>query len=272
MLPFELLYRDFRTLESKEEEIVFAKNELRHIAYSSFKTYNKENHEFENISKLEHKAFLELLEIENLIIQKADKGNVIVIIDKNTYVSKMNNILSDESKFIKVEFGKRNKELDYLLDSQNEIVTFLKELRDSGVINNSVFDQLKPSGSQPGVLYGLCKVHKGVGKDDDTPPFRPILSAINTPSYKIAKFLVPVLSDLTKNNYVCKDSLEFAKNIREQNPSLFMASFDIDALFTNLPLDETIEISVKKRFGRKKKYNGFSRIQFKKLLSLAVKN
>ena len=272
MLPFELLYRDFRTVESKEQEIVFAKNELRDIAYSSFKTYNKENHEFENISKLEHKAFLELLEIENLIIQKADKGNVIVIIDKNTYVSKMNNILSDESKFVKVEFGKRNKELDYLLDSQHEIVTFLKELRDSGVINNYVFDQLKPSGSQPGVLYGLCKVHKGVGKDDDTPPFRPILSAINTPSYNIAKYLVPMLADLTKNNYVCKDSFEFAKNVREQNPNLFMASFDIDALFTNLPLDETIEICVKKRFGRKKKYSGFSRIQFKKLLSLAVKN
>ena len=63
-----------------------------------------------------------------------------------------------------------------------------------------------------------------------------------------------------------------AKNVREQNPELFMSSFDINSLFTNVPLDETIEISVKKLFGRKKKYKGFSKEQFKKLLSLAVKD
>ena len=39
MLPFELLYRDFYNLDKKEDELVFAKNELRHIAYSSFKAY-----------------------------------------------------------------------------------------------------------------------------------------------------------------------------------------------------------------------------------------
>ena len=118
----------------------------------------------------------------------------------------------------------------------------------------------------------MCKVHKGTKPGEKSPPFRPILSAINPPSYKIAKFLVPMLSDLTKNKYVSKDSFEFAKNIREQNQEFFMASFDIDSLFTNVPLVETIEISVKKLFGKKKKYKGFSRQQFKKLLSLAVQD
>ena len=51
MLPFELFYRDFRTLDEKKDEILFAKNELRHIAYSSFKTYNSKVHKSENISK-----------------------------------------------------------------------------------------------------------------------------------------------------------------------------------------------------------------------------
>ena len=51
-----------------------------------------------------------------------------------------------------------------------------------------------------------------------------------------------------------------------------MASFDIDSLFTNVPLDETIDICVKKLFGRKRKFEGFTKEQFKKLLSLAVKN
>ena len=87
-------------------------------------------------------------------------------------------------------------------------------------------------------------MHKGVSADGSPPPFRPILSAINTPSYKIAKFLTPLLSDLTKNDFVSKDSFDFAKNVRDQNPDFFMSSFDIDSLFTNVPLEETIDITV----------------------------
>ena len=81
-----------------------------------------------------------------------------------------------------------------------------------------------------------------------------------------------MLSELTKNKYVSKDSSEFAKNFREQNPDLFMASFDIDSLFTNLPLEETIDICVKKLFGRKKKYQGFSKDLFRQLLCFAIKD
>ena len=274
MLPFELLYRDIGDTNKKEEQI-FAKNELKHIAFSSFKMYNKKSHKFENITQPEHQAFLQLLDNDNIIIQKADKGNVIVIIDKMTYFAKMNDILSDESKFKKVSFCQKrhkNKELDYILEKEEEISNFLKELLDCNVISEMVYKKLKPSGSQPGVLYGLCKVHKGVSADGSSPPFRPILSAINTPSYEIAKFLIPLLSDLTKNEYVSKDSFEFAKNVRNQNSDFFMASFDIDSLFTNVPLDETIDIAVNKLFGRKKKYEGFSKEQFRTLLTLAVKN
>ena len=79
-------------------------------------------HKFENISKREQKAFSDLLNLENIIIQKADEGNVTVIIDKNTYITIISSILSDESKFVKVKFRKKNKDLDYLIDKQEEII------------------------------------------------------------------------------------------------------------------------------------------------------
>ena len=66
--------------------------------------YNKKDHEFENVSKMEHKAFLELMELDDVIIQKVDKGNVIVIIEKTAYFTKMNSILSDRTKFRRVYF------------------------------------------------------------------------------------------------------------------------------------------------------------------------
>ena len=40
-------------------------------------------------------------------------------------------------------------------------------------------------------MYDLAKVHKIV--TDGIPSFRLVLSAIDTPTYKLAKFLVPIL-------------------------------------------------------------------------------
>ena len=78
------------------------------------------------------------------------------------------------------------------------------------------------------------------------PPFIPILSVICTPTYKLAKLLVPVLSDITQNEFTVKDSFTFVDEILTQSSDLYMASLDVDALFTNIPLDETIDIWEKK--------------------------
>ena len=40
------------------------------------------------------------------------------------------------------------------------------------------------------------------------------------------------------NEFTLKDSFEFAKDIINQNSGCFMASLDVDSLFTNVPLDE----------------------------------
>ena len=72
------------------------------------------------------------------------------------------------------------------------------------------------------------------------PKFRPILSAINTPGYNLAKFLIPILEPLTQNEFTVKDSLSFAKEITKYDSSLFMASLDVESLFTNIPIKETI--------------------------------
>jgi hypothetical protein len=120
----------------------------------------------------------------------------------------------------------------------------------------------------------LCKVHKEELKEDGqkTAPFRPILSSIGTCTYKLAKFFVPLLKQHTINEFSVNDSFSLADNIREQNGSLYMTSFDISSLFTNIPLDETIEICVNTVFHRKKKVKGLLKRQFKALLTHATKS
>ena len=131
---------------------------------------------------------------------------------------------------------------------------------------------LKPCGSKPGVMYGLCKVHKGVLVNDPAPPFRPILSAIGTCSYNIAKFFVPILKQFTINEYTVKDSFSFCKEIIDQNPNLYMASFDVQSLFTNIPLDETINICVDMIYNKRKKVKGMLKRHFRQLLTVSVKS
>ena len=54
------------------------------------------------------------------------------------------------------------------------------------------------------------------------------------------KFLTPS----TANEYTAIDSFPFAEGICQQDPSLDMASLGVDSLFTNIPLDKTIDICV----------------------------
>ena len=133
-----------------------------------------------------------------------------------------------------------------------------------------MYSKLCPVGSQPGKLYGLAKVHKG--STNGCPPFRPIISAINTPTYQLSKFLLPILEPITKNSFVIKDSFSFVDDIKDQNTNLFMSSFDVESLFTNIPLNETIEICINKLYPRKNmKIKGLRKKDLKTLLELATK-
>ena len=118
-------------------------------------------------------------------------------------------------------------------------------------------------------MYRLCKVHKE--EVEGCSLFTPILSALQTPTYNLAKFLVPILDPLTKNEYTVKDSFHFAEDICEQDPSLSMGSLDVDSLFTNIPLDETIDICINQLFENTDTVEGFTESELRHLLCLATK-
>ena len=56
-----------------------------------------------NLSSSEAKALRNLTKQKDIIIQKADKGNSVVILDKESYIVKMKELLSDTSKFERPE-------------------------------------------------------------------------------------------------------------------------------------------------------------------------
>ena len=64
---------------------------------------------------------------------------------------------------------------------------------------------------------------------------------MNTPTYLLAKYLNPILSPLTTNEFTVKNFFDFAKEVFNHDHNLYMAGLDVESLFTNIPLEETIK-------------------------------
>lgn len=55
------------------------------------------------------------------------------------------------------------------------------------------------------------------------------------------------------------NSFDFNKEVSSQNATSFMGSLDVDALFTSIPLEKTINIAVNEFFHDKTKINKLSK-------------
>jgi len=129
-----------------------------------------------------------------------------------------------------------------------------------------------PSGSSPAKLYGTAKVHKFTSNDVDELPLRPIISIVGTASYQLAKYLAKLLSPLNKSEYTVSSTKEFLQQFDTKNaPTHYkLISFDVSSLFTNVPLDYTIKIVLKRIYDQKE--TNIPRDQVKQLLILCTKN
>ena len=122
-----------------------------------------------NLSEVGLNASEDLTKNKKLVIQKADKGNTVVIINKNAYKTK--NILSDFTKFKKIEFGD-DKQLNSLTNSERKLKDIIKLLYQKECLTRREHDSIYPTGSRPGIFYGSAKLHKSI--IDNCRSFRPI--------------------------------------------------------------------------------------------------
>ena len=143
----------------------------------------------------------------------------------------------------------------------------LKKLKLKGDISEELYYQIKPRGSQPPRLYGLAKVHK-----KDT-PMRPVLSMPGSPYYKIARKVTEWLSKVDE----CKINSS-SKSISDKLHSIVLdedeviVSFDVVSLYTNVPVNEAIDVCTEYMFSGKYELPPVSKETFKTLLQLSTCN
>ena len=126
-----------------------------------------------------------------------------------------------------------------------------------------------PSGFAPARIYGTPKMHK-FSSSDSFPKLRPIVSSIGTFNYNLTRFLCDLLSSLVPNGYSCKNTFSFVSQIKNANISKkVLVSYDVTSLFTNIALQETIDIAINFIFNHNSNLN-ITRKELKKLFLFAT--
>ena len=156
-------------------------------------------------------------------------------------VGSVTSLLSNTSRF-------RLLDTDPTLTRLTSQQSYLCTLFNRGEISQSDYDFLRPKATHFGRAHGLPKVHKHY---DGIPQFRPIIDTTSTPHYNVGKFLAQLLNPLTQNEYTLRDSFHAVSEIKSIPKELFsegyrLVSFDVVSLFTNVPLDRTINIILKR--------------------------
>ncbi|CAM4849385.1 unnamed protein product [Rotaria magnacalcarata] len=250
-------------LESHCHPSVFSTiyHHLHDYANKYIRNINKNN--IRNISDEEFHAIKTLRNNKEIIISRADKGNAIVVMDKKDYIEKTNNILQLK------QFQHTTKSLQK--EKEEEMNKYLRELYKENTITKELFYSIRSTCSSIACMYGQPKIHK------NGYPLRPIISSIGSYNYELSKYLAGLIkaNRVNKSFSYIKDSFDLVKQIKEitNAKQQVMCSFDVDALYTNVPVKEAIDIVVESMEKSKTiKNTPFNKKQFKKLLELAVCN
>ena len=111
LTPYEVLFRYTKELSVVDSILEIVKVDMKKICFSSF-----ENFKFLdelNINPEELKALKDLSSRKDIIIQKANKCNSVVIFSKREYIKRITEMLSHIDKFKKLDVKNMGKNLIY---------------------------------------------------------------------------------------------------------------------------------------------------------------
>ena len=79
---------------------------------------------------------------KDIVIEKSDKGNSVIIVDKETYNKRMENLFSDQTKFERVTL-KNDALLNFVVNQEKRIDTVFKKLVHSISMPKEIYNKLK---------------------------------------------------------------------------------------------------------------------------------
>ena len=184
-----------------------------------------------NIPKDEYQVLREIKKDNTRQVLTADKEVSLVVLDSEDYTAKSETLLNQPNyKVLKTDPTNKYK---------NKLVGLLKTIKAEGGIDDITYKRLYPTGAVPPKYYGLPKVHKpGM-------PLRPIISSVGSVTHATAKELVRIIKPLVGGSqHHVKNNMDFIHSIEciQLKSDECMMSFDVESLFTSVPIEPSIQI------------------------------
>ena len=178
------------------------------------------------------------------------------------YVNSVTSLFTNSSRFKKLSSDPTSFRL-------SSLQRYLHSLLKRGAIFEADYNRLRPKAATFDRAYGLPKTHKSFNL---IPSLRSIINTTNTPHYNVGKFLCTLLNPITVNKFSLKDSFDAASAIQSIPQNLFdegyrLVSFNVESLFTNVPLKRTINIILKHIYNDKLLDTTLTKRSLKKLLN-----
>ena len=184
-----------------------------------------------NIHKEEYQALKQLKKDNTRMVLTADKGVSIVVMDREENIQKSDELLKEPNyKIIQT---------DPTTKYRNKLISLLKSIKSEGGIDDNTYKRLYPTAAAPPKYYWLHKIHR------QGMPLRPIISSIGSVTYATAQELSRILKPLvSRSPHHVMNDLEFLESIRgiQLLPEECMVSYDVEALFTSVPVESAISI------------------------------
>ena len=202
-------------------------------------------HVKDNLCRNERQALFRLKSDKSIVIKEADKGNAVVILDREYYREKILDMLKD---------GMYYEETDKKADQKTyKMITKLLHEHE-GELHKEEIDYITNFTFTESYFYGLPKVHKSevisnailvqhtecikILNPDDL-KFRPIVGGPNCVTQRLSHFIDIILKPLCcEVPSFIRDDLEFLNHLPTTvNPNSELISFDVVSLYTNIPHD-----------------------------------
>lgn len=231
------------------------------VTYATSRYLRKNNHikyESNLLKELLNKTRRWWRDHQDVIVIPSDKGNNSVVIYKDNYMEKVDELLSDTGTYKMIA----RDPTDRLMKTLQEAI---KMLRDNQYITDAGFRKLYFSGSVAPSIYCLVKTHKA------NHPLRPIVSTINSPHSTLSKAFTSILNNIVDGSLNLKNSLELKNNIRDVKlpRGHILVSFDVKSLFTNVSVDAVLDI-IDRKWPKLQEHTNMPLDTFRRLLKLLL--
>lgn len=176
----------------------------------------------------------------NIVAASADKANVSLLMDRSTYIAKINQLLSDETTYTLL----RHSSLAAYKIINKKLLERTFSLK---LITQKQHDEAHRTEVNIANMYALIKTHK-TGY-----PARPVVNTITAPGYLISKTVSSLLTEKSRTHmkfkYSVTNSTEAIDKIKQARifPDMKFRSYDAKSMFTNISVTTALKAIIKRK-------------------------